>query len=152
MAGIFKKFFGFGHKEETTKKTAEEKIPATGGGGFSVKVAVSADITPVLARCYGHGGVQGLTWYAENLRADDDGDVAQEFLEEVLPSETQGGPHNKKSRLLAFETVLHTKPVKLKGPVRIQDGNVHQSQRVIDWQFTSKRWVLAWTSKFALGL
>jgi hypothetical protein len=58
MAGIFKKFFGFGHKEETTKKTAEEKIPATGGGGFSVKVAVSADITPVLARCYGHGGVQ----------------------------------------------------------------------------------------------
>jgi len=71
--------------------------------------------------------VQGLTWYAENLRADDDGDVAQEFLEEVLPSETQGGPHNKKSRLLVFETVLHTKPVKLKGPVRIQDGNVHQS-------------------------
>jgi hypothetical protein len=58
MAGIFKKIFGFGHKEETTKKTAEEKIPATGGGGFSVKVAVSADITPVLARCYGHGGVQ----------------------------------------------------------------------------------------------
>jgi hypothetical protein len=71
--------------------------------------------------------MQGLTWYAENLRADDDGDVAQEFLEEIIPKTQVDPSNNKKSTLAGFKAVTHTtRPVKLKGPVCIQDGNVHQ--------------------------
>ncbi|CAM6046506.1 unnamed protein product [Sphagnum compactum] len=134
MAEILKKLFGFGQKEETRKKAVTtDKVP-DGGGGFSVKVAVPANSTtihaaaPVIARCYGNGGIQGLTWYAENLRADDDGDVAQEFLEEIIPKTQVDPSNNKKSTPAGFEAVTHTtRPVKLKGPVCIQDGNVHQS-------------------------
>jgi hypothetical protein len=63
MAEILKKLFGFGQKEETTKKTVTtDKVP-DGGGGFSVKVAVPANTTihaaaPVVAQCYGNGGIQ----------------------------------------------------------------------------------------------
>jgi hypothetical protein len=64
MAEILKKLFGFGQKEETTKKAVTtDKVP-DGGGGFSVKVAVPANSTtihaaaPVVAQCYGNGGIQ----------------------------------------------------------------------------------------------
>eukprot|EP00884_Botryococcus_braunii_P000307 jgi/Botrbrau1/10277/Bobra.0140s0030.1 len=40
---------------------------------------------PVLqnARVGAPGGVQGLNWYAKNMKLDQDGDVADEFLEEA---------------------------------------------------------------------
>ena len=68
-------------------------------------------------------GVQGLSWYAKELRADDDGDVAQEFLREVVPEARDLNATTAPS----FEAVRHTRPVKLKGPVCTQDGNVHIS-------------------------
>lgn len=67
--------------------------------------------------------VQGLTWYAKELRADDDGDVAQEFLREVVPEARD----LNSTMPPCFEAVRHTRPVKLKGPVCTQDGNVHIS-------------------------
>lgn len=67
--------------------------------------------------------MQGLRWYADKLRVDDDGDVAQEFLSEVIP-ETPG-PYNTR-RPPRFESVPRTRPVKLKGDVCTHDGNVHQ--------------------------
>lgn len=67
--------------------------------------------------------MQGLTWYAKELRADDDGDVAQEFLREVVPEARDLNT----STPACFEAVRHTRPVKLKGPVCTQDGNVHIS-------------------------
>jgi hypothetical protein len=124
MAGIFRKIFGFTHKKENEKKPQDTVPQKT--GGFSVKVAVPADPTlyaPVVTQCNGNGGVQGLTWYAERLRADDDGDVAQEFLKEVVPR-AQGPDRNAQP---TFEAVSHTRPVKLKGPVCTQNGNVHQT-------------------------
>lgn len=65
--------------------------------------------------------MQGLKWYSERLRVDDDGDVAEEFLSEVVspgPSSRSWPPH--------LEAVRQTKPVKLKGPVCTHDGNVDQ--------------------------
>ncbi|KAG0580116.1 hypothetical protein M758_4G149500 [Ceratodon purpureus] len=139
MAGIFRKIFGgFSHghskKEERSEKqpTPEKKTPVVptqqqrAGGGFSVKVAVPADpvvYAPVVTQCNGNGGVQGLTWYAKELRADDDGDVAQEFLREVVPETRDVNATTPP----CFEAVRHTRPVKLKGPVCTQDGNVHIS-------------------------
>lgn len=138
MAGIFRKIFGgfsHGHNKKDERETQapgqQQKTP--GGtahqkpaGGFSVKVAVPTDPVvhaPVVTECNGNGGVQGLSWYAKELRADDDGDVAQEFLREVV-HEAQDPKANPPP---CFEAVRHTRPVKLKGPVCTQDGNVHIS-------------------------
>jgi hypothetical protein len=65
---------------------------------------------------------KGLKWYSERLRVDDDGDIAEEFLSEVLPA----GPGNR-NRRARFECVRQkTRPVTLKGPVCTHNGNVHQ--------------------------
>ncbi|XP_024387436.1 uncharacterized protein [Physcomitrium patens] len=67
----------------------------------------------------------GLTWYAKELRADDDGDVAQEFLKEVIPESRDPSVITPSG----FEAVAakHTRPLKFKGPVCTQNGNVHIS-------------------------
>ncbi|XP_024387435.1 uncharacterized protein [Physcomitrium patens] len=147
MAGILKKIFGgFSHhhnkKEEKEKIEKEKKVSEVvapqsipeevssgrGGRGFSVQVAVPADPVvhaPVVSECNGDGGVQGLTWYAKELRADDDGDVAQEFLKEVIPESRDPSVITPSG----FEAVAakHTRPLKFKGPVCTQNGNVHIS-------------------------
>lgn len=56
--------------------------------GFSVPVQVPVErpvVGPILVPCNGDGGLQGLRWYAERLRIDEDGDVADEFYHEVSP-------------------------------------------------------------------
>ncbi|KAL5208176.1 hypothetical protein ABZP36_032611 [Zizania latifolia] len=57
--------------------------------GFGVQVPVPVDRSgpgPVLVPCpQGDGGVQGFRWYTRKLRIDDDGDVADEFFDEVVP-------------------------------------------------------------------
>ncbi|XP_047328378.1 uncharacterized protein LOC124931848 [Impatiens glandulifera] len=61
--------------------------------GFSVPVQVPVDrpqIGPVLVPCnVGDGGVQGLKWYAKQLKIDEDGDVADEFIEEMVVRDQQ---------------------------------------------------------------
>ncbi|KAL2629916.1 hypothetical protein R1flu_014602 [Riccia fluitans] len=93
------------HQYHQPYQTTEQ---TTSPGGFGVKVAVPVEPStrgPVVAQCtYGNGGVQGLKWYADKLRVDDDGDVAQEFLSEVIP-ETPG-PYNKR-RPPRFETTSY---------------------------------------------
>ncbi|XP_073389237.1 uncharacterized protein [Physcomitrium patens] len=134
MAGIFRKIFGsFLHKKEEKDEQVQEKrtpvVPPeqrTGSGGYSRRVTVPADpivYAPVVTQCNGNGGVQGLTWYAKEFRADDDGDVAQEFLREVIPNARDLNA----TMPPCFEAVRHTRPVKLKGPVCTQNGNVHIS-------------------------
>ncbi len=65
---------------------------------------------------------KGLTWYSERLRVDDDGDIAEEFLSEVLPS----GFGNRSRRARFESSRQQTRPVTLKGHVCTHDGNVHQ--------------------------
>ncbi|KAF5729693.1 hypothetical protein HS088_TW20G00057 [Tripterygium wilfordii] len=97
--------------------------------GFGVKVQVAVDrpqLAPLLLpSTSGDGGVQGLRWYAKRLRIDDDGDVADEFLDEVLPETTpnvdeQHKPHPR------FELKYRTKPIKVKNQVLSVDGKIQQ--------------------------
>ncbi|CAN7002374.1 unnamed protein product [Brassica oleracea var. botrytis] len=54
------------------------------GFGVPVQVAVErSNAAPILQPCAASdGGVQGLRWYSMRLRIDEDGDVADEFLED----------------------------------------------------------------------
>ncbi|XAR70621.1 hypothetical protein NMG60_11027533 [Bertholletia excelsa] len=68
--------------------------------GFSVPVQVAVERThlgPVLVPCtVGDGGVQGL-------RIDEDGDVADEFLDEILPEASSGMKEQQQPRFPRFE-------------------------------------------------
>ncbi|KAK1568588.1 hypothetical protein Q3G72_026284 [Acer saccharum] len=67
-------------------------------------------------------GVQGLRWYAKCLKIDEDGDVADEFLDEVL-TETSVNVEEKHTLLSKFEVRYSTKPVKVKNQVSL-DGRI----------------------------
>ncbi|XVF11021.1 hypothetical protein REPUB_Repub07fG0233300 [Reevesia pubescens] len=56
-------------------------------------------------------GILGLKWYAKCLRIDEDGDVADEFLDEVLP-ETPGAAsgENEQKPFPKFEVKYSTRP------------------------------------------
>ncbi|KAJ4957384.1 hypothetical protein NE237_024495 [Protea cynaroides] len=94
-----------GDKAETRRPTA----------GFSVKVPVAAAgacMGPILTPCdLGDGGVQGLRWFAKRLRIDEDGDIAEEFLEEVLPGMPSGMDDHKS--LPKFVVKYNTRPAKI---------------------------------------
>ncbi|XP_077236985.1 uncharacterized protein LOC143878592 [Tasmannia lanceolata] len=78
---------------------------------------------PVLSPCnLGEGGVQGLGWYAKRLRIDEDGDVADEFLNEVLPEALDNQRASPK-----FELKYSTRPAKVRKQIIAVDGNIHQS-------------------------
>ncbi|KAK3183053.1 hypothetical protein Dsin_030339 [Dipteronia sinensis] len=97
--------------------------------GFGVKVQVPVDRPqpgPVLIPCTsGDGGVQGLRWYAKCLRIDEDGDVADEFLDEVL-TEISATVEEKHTPLSKFEVRYSTKPAKVKNQVLSLDGRIQQ--------------------------
>ncbi|KAL4342216.1 hypothetical protein GQ457_08G025420 [Hibiscus cannabinus] len=87
--------------------------------GFSVSVQVAAarpQPGPVLLPCNScDGGIQGLKWYARRLKMDEDGDVADEFLDEVLP-ETLGSAdvENEQKPLPKFQVKYNTRPANAK--------------------------------------
>ncbi|KAH9302327.1 hypothetical protein KI387_013910 [Taxus chinensis] len=59
--------------------------------GFRMRMPMPTTETvpqgPVVHQCWGNdGGVQGFRWYAQKLQVDEDGDIAEEFLNEVLPN------------------------------------------------------------------
>jgi len=97
--------------------------------GFGVPVQVVVDrppIGPVLGPCNpGDGGVQGLRWYAKRLKIDDDGDVADEFLDEVLPETSTNTEHHQKP-FPRFEVKYSTRPAKVKNLVVSPDGKIQQ--------------------------
>ncbi|KAM3295935.1 hypothetical protein ACQJBY_038325 [Aegilops geniculata] len=82
--------------------------------GFSVQVPVPVDrpaAGPVLAPCpAGDGGVQGFRWYTRRLRIDEDGDVADEFLDEVLPESSNNNGASPAGR---FQVKYNTRPTAL---------------------------------------
>ncbi|XVE65278.1 hypothetical protein DITRI_Ditri07aG0168100 [Diplodiscus trichospermus] len=82
---------------------------------------------PVPLPCIsGDGGVQGLKWYAKRLRIDEDGDVADEFLDEVLP-ETSGAVTAENEQMKPFpkfELKYSARPAKVKNQVMSHDGKI----------------------------
>ncbi|XP_071706485.1 uncharacterized protein [Rutidosis leptorrhynchoides] len=98
--------------------------------GFSVQVPVDKvhQIGPVLFPCVaGDGGIQGLGWYTKRLRVDEDGDVADEFLDEVF-SETSASNitevHHK--QFPKFEVKVNTKSAKARNPILSREGTIQQ--------------------------
>eukprot|EP01018_Ginkgo_biloba_P008154 Gb_40697 [translate_table: standard] len=124
MARFIKKLLGHiglfreGNDKQTTAKANKD---------FEVKMAVPIPRVsqgPVLCqRVSGDGGVQGFRWYAEKLQVDEDGDIAEEFLNEIIPEITRSGDLRKPS---GFEVKLSTRSVNLRSHTCSVDGNVHQ--------------------------
>ncbi|KAH0448954.1 hypothetical protein IEQ34_022754 [Dendrobium chrysotoxum] len=108
------------------------------GRGFSVQVPVAAEkpsLGPVIIPCsLGEGGVQGFRWYSRRLRVDEDGDVADEFLDEIQPPTSSGDEsHAAKPR---FEVKYTTRPAPVRKQAITIDGNVHpcmEHQGMLRW-------------------
>ncbi|KAL8112651.1 hypothetical protein AgCh_020093 [Apium graveolens] len=106
--------------------------------GFSVAVQVPverAQTGPILLPTSGRdGGVQGFKWYARRLRIDEEGDIADEFLDEVLPEvkTVSMTGENRHRSLPTFEVKYSTLPAKVKSQVltegRIQHSVEHQGR------------------------
>ncbi|CAL0314351.1 unnamed protein product [Lupinus luteus] len=126
--GFFRKIAGFlglskdhGHEEdegEGQPRTTPYRMKETGPRkGFSVPAQVVLDrphLAPILTpSTSGDGGVQGLRWHAERLRIDEDGDVADEFLDEVS-SETSTLSLDHHKTETRFEHKGATRPAKVK--------------------------------------
>ncbi|KAI4327268.1 hypothetical protein L6164_019751 [Bauhinia variegata] len=96
--------------------------------GFGVQVQVGVDRPqsgPIVVPCSsGDGGVQGLRWYAKRLRIDEDGDVADEFLDEVS-SEKSAVTVDRHKTTVRFKAKYNTRPAKVKEQV-LSDGKLKQ--------------------------
>ncbi|XP_062218072.1 uncharacterized protein LOC133918287 [Phragmites australis] len=98
--------------------------------GFSVQVPVPVERQgpgPVLVPCpQGDGGVQGFRWYTRRLRIDEDGNVADEFLDEVVPESSMSSDASPVGR---FEVKYNTRPTALamKKQIIAVDGDIRHS-------------------------
>lgn len=99
--------------------------------GFSVPVQVAVERSqagPVFVPCTSSGGgVQGLKWYGKRLRIDEDGDVADEFLDEVLPETSVSSSEEEQRTLPKFQIKYSTRPAKVKNQVLSHEGKIQQS-------------------------
>ncbi|ONK56036.1 uncharacterized protein A4U43_C10F3470 [Asparagus officinalis] len=87
---------------------------------------VQAVAGPVIVPCnIGEGGVQGFRWYGRRLRIDEDGDVADEFLDEVLPQDRSMSQEHR--TLPRFEVKYNTRPAPVRKQAITINGNVHPS-------------------------
>ncbi|KAG8378085.1 hypothetical protein BUALT_Bualt08G0101300 [Buddleja alternifolia] len=102
--------------------------------GFSVPLQVPverAPQAPLLVFCdAGDGGIQGLRWYARRLRIDEDGDVADEFLDEVLP-DTSMRMEEQAKPLPKFQVKYSTRPAKVRNLALLPNGRI---QHLVEWQ------------------
>ncbi|XVF53537.1 hypothetical protein PTKIN_Ptkin05aG0107000 [Pterospermum kingtungense] len=83
-------------------------------------------------------GREGLKWYAKRLKIDEDGDVADELLDEVLPetSSAASTENEKKNPFPKFEVTYSTRPAKVKTQVMSHDGKIQpcmEYQRRLQW-------------------
>ncbi|XP_057795388.1 uncharacterized protein LOC131011633 [Salvia miltiorrhiza] len=107
--------------------------------GFSVPVQVPVERgppAPLLVFCpSGDGGVQGLRWYARRLRMDEDGDVADEFLDEVSADTSRSGEAHERPAP-RFEVKNSTKPARVRNLALLPNGKIqHQveHQGKLEW-------------------
>lgn len=125
---------GEDNDEEKDHANQEETRQHRPTKGFSVQVPVPVPVHvdrpaphlgPILSPCHlGQGGLQGLRWHAKHLKMDEDGDVAEEFLDEVLPEVS--GTDTRKS-LPKFAVRCSTRPVNIRKQIITNGGNFLQS-------------------------
>ncbi|KAJ0111587.1 hypothetical protein Patl1_03477 [Pistacia atlantica] len=80
---------------------------------------------PALADIWLSIDSMGLGWYAKRLRIDEDGDVADEFLDEVS-SHTSASMEEQHRPLPTFEVRYTTRPAIVKNQVLTPDGKIQQ--------------------------
>ncbi|PIA39896.1 hypothetical protein AQUCO_02600386v1 [Aquilegia coerulea] len=119
------------HQHQHNHHRGDKEEPRRPTKGFSVQVPVAVDrlhFGPIITRStISDGGVQGLRWYAKRLRIDEDGDVADEFLDEIVPEVVEMSSNIDDQRpSLKFEVKYRTRPAKVKRQVII-DGKIQQS-------------------------
>ncbi|XP_010439920.1 PREDICTED: uncharacterized protein LOC104723284 [Camelina sativa] len=145
--GFFKKLAGvFGFGQEVLKDDDDDRgiddsgdvnqprFRETGlprkGFGVPVQVAVErSNLAPLLQPCAAaDGGIQGLRWYTKRLRVDEDGDVADEFLEEgpEKPTNAEDDDHNCIKTMPRLQIKRKTKPAKVTRLVVSSDGKLQQ--------------------------
>ncbi|KAL1200664.1 hypothetical protein V5N11_019849 [Cardamine amara subsp. amara] len=114
-------------KEDTQPRFRETGLPRK-GFGVPVQVAVErSHLCPLLQHCAaGDGGIQGLSWYTKRLRVDEDGDVADEFLEEAEKQTNAEDDHNCINTMPKLQIKRKTKPAKVRGLVVSSDGKLQQ--------------------------
>ncbi|XP_021765667.1 uncharacterized protein LOC110730196 [Chenopodium quinoa] len=101
--------------------------------GFSVPVQVPVErpvVGPILVPCNGDGGVQGLKWYAQRLRIDEDGDVADEFFNEVS-RETSHAMQDQSKSFPRYQVKANVRHAKVKNQQMTPDGKF---QQLVDFQ------------------
>lgn len=119
------------HEDATSQARNRVHMKETGlpRKGFSVPVQIAVDrshIGPLLAPSdSGDGGVQGLRWYAKRLRVDEDGDVADEFFDEIA-LETPAKAENERKPFPRFQVKYSTRPARVKKQAILQDGRIQQ--------------------------
>ena len=82
--------------------------------------------------------IQGLTWYAKRLRVDEDGDVAEQFLDEVLP-EIPASTTDHHKAFPRFQINNRNRPAKVEKQVILQEGKLqqcieHQGRLLLVWR------------------
>ncbi|KAJ6840794.1 uncharacterized protein M6B38_268950 [Iris pallida] len=126
-------------------QTTPDSLPRRPRKGFSVQVAVAAaasggggdkpNAAPIVVPCsVGEGGVQGFRWYGRRLRIDEDGDVADEFLDEVSPPDSSGAQDQR--ALHRFVVKYSTRPAPVRKQIIALNGNIHPSmeyQGMLRW-------------------
>ncbi|KAG0496892.1 hypothetical protein HPP92_001583 [Vanilla planifolia] len=133
-----------------------KSIPHREARGFGVKVPIAVEKTgsgPVVLPCSFGEGVsrtkcrlfnkeiilslsmgKGFRWYSRRLRIDEDGDVADEFLEEVMPP--TGSCETNQASYPSFEVKYTTRPAPVRKQAITSDGNVYpcmEHQGMLRW-------------------
>ncbi|KAK9144488.1 hypothetical protein Sjap_004391 [Stephania japonica] len=119
-----------GHQEQPRQgqRGELEELRRSSRKGFSVKAPVAVDRGPVLTpSLLGDGGVQGLRWYAQRLKIDEDGDVADEFFDEVLPdiSSLSSNTDNHQRPPRKLKVKCSTQPAIVRKQMVAVDGRIH---------------------------
>ncbi|GMP95533.1 hypothetical protein CsSME_00044545 [Camellia sinensis var. sinensis] len=69
----------------------------------------------------------GLKWYAKRLKIDEEGDVADEFLDEILPEPTSASDMVDQHRPFPrFEVKFVARPAKVRKQALAADGKIQQ--------------------------
>lgn len=70
--------------------------------------------------------LQGLKWYAKRLRVDEDGDVADEFIDEVRPDALASADDYRRA-LPRFQVNYRNRPAKVRNQKMSLDGKIQQA-------------------------
>ncbi|KAG6509893.1 uncharacterized protein LOC121974731 [Zingiber officinale] len=131
--GRIASFFGLTRDDGEEDEAATARF-ATGrsgtGRGIAVQVPVATELPslgPVLLPCDpGEGSVQGFNWYTSRLRMDEDGDVADEFLCEVVDDNPTTKSQSRPPKLRVNYNTRHISTA-MRRQVVIADGNIYQA-------------------------